>query len=212
MTAWETLRTTTLQILGDEAGKRYSDGMLRVGLQFALEVYSLYFPRIFNLEVVAESVQADAAFVTLVLPGGTIINGVALRRTGSELWQEIDCIAQPTGEGFLFRSKAFVGLTMPLILCLKLQQPHQLEGVNGATVTTIPEPHLQTLCEGTAGFALQTRAAAIAEVSGKAPQDFPRLERLSKTLLKSFQTRLRNDAEASLERNSSPFPTTGFKV
>ncbi|NMA11969.1 MAG: hypothetical protein GX933_02120 [Chloroflexi bacterium] len=212
MTAWETLRSTTLQLLGDENGRRFSDGMLRVGLQFALEVYGLYFPRTTELEVEAEFVSAESAFVSLTLPGGVILNSVALRCETAVVWQDIDCIAQQQGERYCFRSKSFVGLAAPLSLRLRLQLPHQLEGLDGATATSLPAHHLQILCEGTAGFALQARAAAIAEVNGKRPQDFPRLERQAKALLKSFQARLQNDASASLERISQPFPIAGFKI
>ncbi len=212
MTAWEMLRSTTLQLLGDENGKRFSDGMLRVGLQFALEVYGLYFPRTTDLEVEANVVNADSALVNLSLTGGMILNSVALQRGTAGGWQEIACIAQQQGERYCFRSQTFIGLMAPLPLRVRLQLPHQLEGLDGAAATSLPAHHLQTLCEGTAGFALQARAAAIAEVNGKRPQDFPRLERQAKALLNSFQTRLRNDAEASLARASLPFPVSGFRI
>lgn len=212
MTAWKTLRSTALQLLGDENGNRFSDGMLRVGLQFALEVYGLYFPRTTDLEVEADVVNADSALVSLTLTGGMILNSVALRQRASGVWQEIACIAQRQGERFCFRSQAFLGLMAPLPLRIRLQLPHQLEGLDGSVMTSLPAHHLQILCEGTAGFALQTRAAAIAEVNGRRPQDFPRLERQAKALLKSFQTRLRNDAEAAPVRTSQPFPGSGFRI
>lgn len=212
MTAWEMLRSTALQLLGDENGKRFSDGMLRVGLQFALEVYGLYFPRTTELEVEAESVNADSALVSLTLTGGMILNSVALQQGSSGVWQEIACTAQQQGERFCFRSQAFIGLMAPLPLRVKLQSPHQLDGLDGSAASSLPAHHLQILCEGTAGFALQARAAAIAEVNGRRPQDFPRLERQAKALLKSFQTRLRNDAEASLACAPQPFPGSGFRI
>lgn len=212
MTAWEDCRVWMLELLGDTAGKRYQEGMLRVGMQFALEVYSLFYPRTNDLTLSAANLNGSSAQAALSPEPGIILNSVYLWDDALPGWQEICCVVESWESQLVLRSESFRGKTLPLEIRLKLQLPHEIAGLNNALSGSVPECHLAMLCGGAAGFAARTRAAAIAEVSGKKPEDFSYLTRLSKDLLGRYQQQLENDAAAGRLAAALPYPATGFRI
>ena len=80
--------------------------------------------------------------------------------------------------------------------------PHCIRGLDGKTITTVPDRHMRTVCKGAAAAAMKVRARSVTEVFGKRPEDRAALTEQAEALNAEFLKELALLARMkSLQRN-----------
>ncbi len=192
---YEKYKALILTLLGDEDCRRYRESYLNIGLKLALELYDQYFPRRFELPAAAlkagnglwrinQTWQGEPMTLLEILSGGN----------GSPQRHPVSFAVESVSESFfLIRSRETLSDQVVLIC----RVPHWITGFGDCPpeqVTTIPAEHMLLVCQGAAGFAMQTRAAAVAEVFNRWPDNASVLMRQSKVWIAAFEQELRMSA------------------
>ncbi len=200
-------RSETLVLLGDTAGRRYSETILDTAVRQALDLLRKYLPDKETEAVTAAAREGQeivlnwcpastAEILTIRNAGGTVLTA-ADYRTGARTYLQF----------YNTPSVPEVGDT----LTIELGLPHRIKGLDGSETTTVPEDLMLTVCTGAAGYALQIRARSVTEVFGKRPEDTERLLSESRYLETQFIAALDFAAfAASVHRDSWPGP--GFPI
>ena len=200
-------RSETLILLGDTAGRRYSETILDTAVRQALDLLRKYLPDKETEAVTAAAREGQeivlnwcpastAEILTIRNAGGTVLTA-ADYRTGARTYLQF----------YNTPSVPEVGDT----LTIELGQPHRIKDLDGSETTTVPEDLMLTVCTGAAGYALQIRARSVTEVFGKRPEDTERLLSESSHLETQFIAALDFAAfAASVHRD--PWPGPGFPI
>ena len=200
-------RTETLILLGDTAGRRYSEAQLDTAIRQALSMLRKYLPQ---KETVEKAVAAangreiilnwcpasDAEILTIRNAGGEVLTA-ADYRTGTRMYLQ-------------FYNSPMIPAAGDT-LTLELGLPHTIKNLDQSETTTVPDDLYLTVCTGAAGYALQIRARSVTEVFGKRPEDTERLIEEGRHLETEFIAALDFAAfEASVHRD--PWPGPGFPI
>ena len=191
-------------VLGDAAGRRYSDDVIDMGYREALPVYRSFCPR---KETITQRIdKVDGISVTLA---GYLDPAVQILtvRTESGLWRE-------TGE---YRTDQKImlnfydGQEIPAVgskLILEVSLPHQIAGLDDAKQTTIPEDREYIIIKGAAGYAMRIRARSVTEVFGKRPEDRAALMDQAENLITEYFSDLAGAQPAARD----PMPRGGGEI
>lgn len=198
-------RTCILILLGDTAGRRYSETQLDLALQEALRQLDSYRSNKETVKVrIAETSGPTALLRWVPAPDAQLLS---VRSESGRLYSTSD--HRTGGKTWL----QFFGDTLPKAgetLQLELTRPHIIQGLNGEQ-TTVPESLALTVCSGAAGFAMRIRARSVTEVFGKRPEDTERLIEQSQTLISEYLDELSaEDRKEGLHR--PPWPERGFPI
>lgn len=196
-------RAETLILLGDTAGRRYSEAQLDTAIRQALLTLKKYVPRKETVKVKAASSEnrevvlnwcpgPDAEILTIRNEGGEILTASDYR-TGQRTYLEF------------YNSRSIPAAGDPLTL--ELGVPHCIRGLDDSQTTTIPEDLFLTVCTGAAGYALHIRARSVTEVFGKRPEDTERLISEGNKLIRDYTAELRGLLDVF-----DPLPHGGFPV
>ena len=200
-------RAETLVLLGDAAGRRYSEAQLDTAVRQALGTLKKYLPRKETVKVKAASSErgevvlnwcpgSDAEILTIRNDSGEVLNASDYR-TGVKTYLEF----------YNSRNIPAAGDA----LTLELGLPHCIRGLDESQNTTIPEDLFETVCMGSAGYALLIRTRSVTEVFGKRPEDTERLISEGRHLETQYIAALDLAAfEASIHRD--PWPGPGFPI
>ena len=200
-------RAETLILLGDAAGRRYSEAQLDTAIRQALDQLRKYVPRKDTETKVVASVDGTEAVLDWCPSSVTEI--LTIRNAGGDV---LDAADYRTGlktylQFYNTRPVPAAGDT----LSLELGLPHKIKNLDSATETSVPEDLFLTVCLGAAGYALQIRARSVTEVFGKRPEDTDKLIREGCHLETQFIAALDFAAfEASVHRD--PWPGPGFPI
>jgi hypothetical protein len=195
-------RSQTLIILGDTAGRRYSEAQLDQALRQALERLGSYRPARETYKVSIETIEIrDAVINWCPGPDSEILTvrnssgewlGASDYRTAGKTYISIYSGPIPTAGDWLL---------------LEISVPHTISGLDGAGTTTVSESLMTTICTGAAGYAMQIRARSVTEVFGKRPEDTDKLILQSNELLNQFYKDLGRPANLR-----DPLPRGGFEI
>ncbi len=200
-------RTETLILLGDTAGRRYSEAQLNTAIRQAMATLKKYIPRKETVKVKAAS--SDRGEVVLNWCPGSDAEILTIRNEGGEILTASDYRTGQRTYLEFYNSRSIPAAGDPLTLELGL--PHCIRGLDGSQNTTIPEDLFLTVCTGAAGYALQIRARSVTEVFGKRPEDTERLISEGRHLETQFIAALDFAAfETSVHRD--PWPGPGFPI
>ncbi len=185
-------RAGCLVMLGDAAGRRYTNSMLDMGLREALPVYRSFCPRRETITQTVKEVEGNSLLLPPMPPGMEI---QTVRVAGGE-W--FDFSVYQTDRWLYVLKTSTYGALPPAgtQLQLTLSVPHYIRDLDGATQTTIPEPHAGTVIKGAAGYAMRIRARSVTEVFGKRPEDRAALMEQAEGLLNEFRKDLNEIALA----------------
>ncbi len=181
----EDYRAETRIILGDTAGKRYSEAQLDTALRQALDRLNKCRPVKVTYKVrVAERETRDV--ILNWCPGYDA--DILTARNESGEW--LDAADYRTG------GKTYLTIYGGRIpepgesLLLEVTGAHTISGLDNAGQTTVPDSLMLTVCTGAAGYAMRIRARSVTEVFGKRPEDTDKLILQSSFLLADFEADL----------------------
>ena len=182
-------RAGCLVVLGDAAGRRYTNAMLDAGFREALPVYRSFCPR---RETVTQSVK-NVEGVSLVLP--PLPAGVDVQTVRVVDGEWLDFSVYQTDRVlylnlFECRSVPQPGTQLQMVLSV----PHKISGLDDATQTTVPENHAYTVIKGAAGYAMRIRARSVTEVFGKRPEDREALMNQAEQMITEYCMQLKEIA------------------
>ena len=192
-------------LLGDAAGRRYSDEMLDMGLREALGVYRSYCPR---KETVMQRAQAVDG-MSVMLPAPPLDPGVEIltvRDADTGLWLEF--AVYTTDRNTYINCYSGPVPAAGARLSLELSCPHFIKGLDEHPVTTVPDAHSVTVCSGAAGYAMRIRARSVTEVFGKRPEDREALMNQADQMITEYFEALSRLRPAVFD----PMPRGGFPI
>lgn len=196
-------RAETLILLGDAAGRRYSEAQLDTAVRQALGMLKKYLPRKETVKVKAAS--SEHGEVVLNWCPGTDAEILTIRNEGGEVLSASDYRTGVKTYLEFYNSRNIPAAGDALTLELGL--PHSIRGLDEGQNTTIPEDLFMTVCTGSAGYALLIRARSVTEVFGKRPEDTERLISEGNKLLRDYTAELRGLLDVF-----DPLPHGGFPV
>ena len=159
-------RAGCLVMLGDTAGRRYTNAMLDAGLREALPVYRSFCPRRETVTQTVKAVDGNSLLLPPMPPGVEIQTA---RIEGGE-WLEFSTYQTDRWLYMkLYGFPSMAGAGTQLLMTLGV--PHTIRDLDGATQTTVPDAHAGVLIKGAAGYAMRIRARSVTEVFGKRPED-----------------------------------------
>ena len=194
-------------LLGDEAGRRYSDAMIDMGFREALGIYGSYLPRIEEVQVRISAYEKTSAVISRVFPDPMMVRGI--RRNSSKDEMLFSLKTQP--------GKLLVDFHEPVrpsvgeLLQIEMSVPHTIKGVDEAGRTTVPDSHLTVMCKGAAGYAMRIRARSVTEVFGKRPEDREALMIQAADLVKEFLNELKQITLME-SFNKNPWPVSNLSL
>ncbi len=199
-------RTEILIILGDTAGKRYSEAQLDAALRQALGRLNKSRParEIYKVKVADREIR-DVIINWCPGPGADILS---VRNEAGEWLSAAD-----------YRTGGKTYLTIyeggaPEIgdqLQLEVTGAHTISGLDNAGSTSIPDSLMETVCTGAAGYAMRIRARSVTEVFGKRPEDTDKLILQADFLLADFEADLELRSLSAV-MHSDPWPHRGFLI
>lgn len=200
----EDYRADMLTILGDSAGRRYSENMLDAGIREALGPYRAFFPNKNSIIMrVTEIDGISVALSGLLPPDADILTA----RIEAGLWLEYSV--------YRTDQKLYLNLQpnspVPAVgdnLKMEVSAPHCIKGLNNATMTTVPDPHEFVICKGASGYAMRIRARSVTEVFGKRPEDRAALMEQADSLVTEYFSDL-SQLQPSVY---DPLPRGGFEI
>ena len=165
----EDYRNMILTIVGDAAGRRYSESMLNLGLLEALDEYRDYCPRVVPQQLQVLSVT-NGHVISFPDYGPDETDIAYIKDPGGEYYENFTV--------FYAADRIEVTLRMQDVipkagqaLDVGISVPHCIRGLDGKTITTVPDRHMRTVCKGAAAAAMKIRARSVTEVFGKRPED-----------------------------------------
>jgi len=200
----ENYRADMLTILGDATGRRYSESMLDMGLREALKVYGVYCPRKDLIKQRVVSVDDT----TVELPG-FLYAGMEILTVRNDSGDWFDFSAYYTPDRiYLNLYRAVRWPAVGDMLTMEVSGPHTVKGMDGQTVTTVPDAHSLAVASGAAGYSMRIRARSVTEVFGKRPEDREALVSQADALVANFERELGCIQPASHD----PLPRGGFPI
>ena len=200
-------RAETLIILGDTAGRRYSESILDTAIRQALGMLRKYLPNKDTEEVTAAAVSGSEVVLNWC-PASTA-EILTIRNAAGEVLTAADYRTGARTYLQFYNTRSIPGVGD--VLSLELGMPHRIKDLDGSETTTVPEDLLLTVCTGAAGYALQIRARSVTEVFGKRPEDTDKQLREGRHLETQFIAAIDFAAfAASLHRD--PWPGPGFPI
>lgn len=195
-------RAEILIVLGDTAGKRYSEPQLDAALRQALDRLNKSRPvrETYKVKVAEREIREailnwcpgpDADILTVRNESGDWLN-VSDYRTGGRTYLRIYNSRTPE-----------VGDT----LLVEVSGSHTISGLDNEGQTSVPDTLMHAVCTGAAGYAMRIRARSVTEVFGKRPEDTDKLILQSNLLLGEYLEQL-----ASPSAVQDPLPRGGFEV
>ena len=168
-------------VLGDAAGRRYSDDVIDMGYREALVCFGQYSPAKETIYGTLTSVNARTGILSGIPGPDTEIlsirtaEGKKLHWTGEWNGQKLylhfsDRITPGTGDR----------------LQLEIAVPHTIKGLDQAKKTTVSDTNALLLTKGAAASAMVLRAHSVTEIFGKRPEDCDNLIAQSEKLHGSF--------------------------
>ncbi len=194
-------------LLGDEAGRRYSDAMVDMGFRQALSKYGSYMPGVEEIQGRVLAYENTYAVVPRAYPDHMMVRGVRRNSTKKEMQFSLE--TQPGKLLFDFHEP--VRPAVGELLQIELSVPHSIKGLDESIRTTLPDSHLTMLCKGAAGYAMQIRARSVTEVFGKRPEDREALMTQADDLIKEFINEL-NLVALNDSFNYSPWPVSRISL
>lgn len=201
-------RADVLTIVGDAAGRRYSESILDMGLREALGEYRKYYPRkeLIRTRVTGFEAGGKSAVVPWLLDASAEVLSVRSETDGEEL--NAACYAEP---GRLIITSPWKTFRMDEVLRITVSVPHMVKGLDEAKQTTVPESHALSLATGAAGYAMRIRARSVTEVFGKRPEDREALSHQADGLIADFTRRVEKIAlHESFQR--APYPRKSVHI
>ena len=195
-------RTETLVLLGDAAGRRYSETQLNTAIRQALSMLRKYLP---NKDTIEKTVAAvNGREITLVWSPTPDAEILTIRNANGEVLTAADYRTGTRTYLQFYNSPMIPGVGDTLSLEIGL--PHTIKNLDSATDTTVPDDLFLTVCTGAAGYALQIRARSVTEVFGKRPEDTERLLEEADRMIAQYSGDLRGLLDVF-----DPMPRGGFK-
>lgn len=194
-------------MLGDEAGRRYSDAMIDMGCREALSLYGSYLPRIEEVQRRILAYENSYAVIPRVCQDLMLVRGI--RRSSAKKEMRFSLETQP--------GKLLIDFHEPVrpavgeLLWIELSVPHSIKGLDDSNRTTLPDPHLTMMCKGAAGYAMQIRARSVTEVFGKRPEDREALMKQAEDLINEFKKELEMITLAE-SFSKSPWPVSRISL
>jgi len=216
MKTFEAYKTMISVMVGDENQKRYSVDMIRTGLQLALKDYDCFLPKRAEKMVRIMPINHFQFFVPWMNEPDQAILGIRFgRQSGSDgqRFRSVDTFhCQHMNQGLLFTIRD-PNFDTPIggEVRIECSEPHTITNLRDTSPASVPDSHMEILCGGGSGYAMQIRAASIAEVCGQQIEDCESLIRQSAVLIRRFL----QDLEAlSITQGGNPYalPTAGFPV
>ena len=196
-------RAGCLVMLGDAAGRRYTNSMLDAALEEALPVYRSFCPRRETITQTVKEVDGHSLLLPPMPPGVEI---QTMRIAGGE-WLEF---FPYQSDRWLYLNIANSG-TLPPVgtqLLLTLSVPHTIRDLNEAQNTTIPDSHAGTVIKGASGYTMRIRARSVTEVFGKRPEDRAALMEQAEGMITEYFSDLARLQPATFD----PIPRGEFPV
>ncbi len=163
MSDWESLLVQILELVGDSSGSRYSANLLsQAGLQ-ALRLYSNALPQ---LKILTETIIMETDEVMLDEAQNLIsVINVGIQTNGS-YGLHVSSIAFTWS---WVNGLPFVRFPLPVTGTLRViyTASHNLAGLGGATLSTIPSVHYSLFNRLAAACAMQIRAELLREAYGQ---------------------------------------------
>ncbi len=195
-------RAETLIILGDTAGKRYSEAQLDTALRQALEQLNRARPvrETYKVKVADRETRdlilnwcpgADADILTVRNESGEWLKASDYRTGGKTYLTIYDGPVPEVGTSVL----------------LEVTGGHTISGLDGAGQTSVSDSLMLTVCTGAAGYAMRIRARSVTEVFGKRPEDTDKLILQAQELIRQYETELRSPSNVR-----DPLPRGGFPI
>lgn len=206
--------TSTVQgLLGDPSGARFTPALVANGLRSALKIFSTSVPLVNRLDFTITS-SGPSQHVASVTKLDVLLQVFYPYEPTVELASQLQNVP-PYSAHFngSCLELSLTGLPTPRVgqhIFLLYTTTHTINGLDGATLTSVDPEHELLICDGAAGFAAMLRASAIAEGFGKRQEDYDNLMKLSDKYLKSFYASL-----AGLSLAHPPFsalPPTGWRI
>ena len=194
-------------LLGDEAGRRYSDAMIDMGFREALGIYGSYLPRIEEVQTRISAYENNAAVIPWAFPDPMMVLG--MRRNSSKDEMLFSLKTQP--------GKLYVNFHEPVRpsvgeqLQIEMSVPHSIKGLDDANRTTVPDPYMTVMCKGAAGYAMRIRARSVTEVFGKRPEDREALMIQADDLVIEFLNELKQISLVE-SYNKNPWPVSNLSL
>ena len=167
----EDYRNMILTIVGDAAGRRYSEDMLKLGLLEALDEYRDYCPRVVPQQLPVLSVT-NGRVISFPDYGPDETDIIYIKNPGGEYYVNYTIFYNYSKEKIEVTLRYNDMIPQPgQTLDVGISVPHYIRGLDGKTITTVPDRHMRTVCKGAAAAAMKVRARSVTEVFGKRPED-----------------------------------------
>lgn len=216
MKTFEDYKSMISILTGDENQKRYSEDMIRTGLQFALKDYDRFLPKKMEQTVPIMPINRFQFFVPLIIEPERLIFGIRTGNTECSSVQRFRSVnsyrCQRTNSGCLITiMDSDFDIVSGGKALLELSEAHTIAHLNNASITSVPDGHMEIICRGGSGYAMQMRAASITEVFGRGAEDYETLIRQSAVLIQRFLQDLEALSITMSEYNHA-LPTAGFSA
>ena len=199
----EDYRADCLVMLGDAAGRRYTNSMLDAGIREALPVYRSFCPRRETVTQTVKGVEGSSLLLPPLPPGVEIQTA---RISGGE-WLSFGVYQDD--RNLRLNCYEYVSLPQPgAPLVMTLSMPHIIKGLDDAHQTTVPDVHAGTVIKGAAGYAMRIRARSVTEVFGKRPEDRAALMEQAEEMI----TELFSDLSRLQPAAFDPLPRGNFSI
>jgi len=191
MTKLTSLAARVRLLLNDPDAVRFSDSLITSAIRQALELIDIRLPQVLTEEITAGAFSRD-----LQLTGVTgCLYLVKLIVNSPDTSRKLE-----PGTHFLYQVESgiptlhFLGNFIPqagMVLQVHYAAAHTIEGLDGASSTSLPEICEPALVNGAAGSAYALRAASLVESYGTRAEDAGRLMETSRLFMEHFDQMLK---------------------